>query len=164
MIGGQAGDSDPTNTAYLERVKALSVELDLSHLVLWTGYAPAEQVSASFRAADICILPYRDGVSYRRGSFMAALAHGLPIISTQPRVPHPALSDRENILLVPPDDCTAVVDAVEKLMTAPALRAQLARGALELSRSFTWERIAAQTAQVYSGLVLSAGSRTATGM
>jgi len=153
MIGGQVGDSDPTNLVYFERVKALSSELGLINLVLWTGYTPPEQVSANFLAADICVLPYRDGVSYRRGSFMAALAHGLPIVSTQPRVPIAGLVDGENILLIPPDDPLATADAVEKLMSMPALRTRLACGALELAKDFTWDSIAAKTAQLYSELV-----------
>jgi glycosyltransferase involved in cell wall biosynthesis len=154
MIGGQVGDSDPTNVAYLERVKALGAELGLTEHVLWTGYTPADQVSANFLAADVCVLPYRDGVSFRRGSFMAALAHGLPIISTQPAMPNPALRDGENILLIPADDATAAADAVEKLIAAPDLRARLARGAQELANSFTWQRIAAQSAELYSELVV----------
>jgi glycosyltransferase involved in cell wall biosynthesis len=85
MIGGQVGDSDPTNVAYAQRVRTLGTELGVDDLVLWTGYTPAEQVSANFLAADICVLPYRDGASYRRGSLMAALAHGLPIVSTRSR-------------------------------------------------------------------------------
>ena len=95
---------------------------------------------------------------------MAALAHGLPIISTQPTVPNPALTDGENIFLVPADDPRATADAAEKLITAPGLRAQLALGALELAKNFGWERIAAQTAQVYSGLVLPVGSSSVTGV
>ncbi len=153
MIGGQVGDSDPTNLAYFERVKALSSELGLADLVLWTGYTPPEQVSANFLAADICVLPYRDGASYRRGSFMAALAHGLPIVSTQPKVPVATLLDRENILIVPPNDALATADAVEKLISAPALRTRLGRGALDLAKGFTWDSIAARTAQLYGELV-----------
>nr|MBC7244155.1 glycosyltransferase family 4 protein [Chloroflexota bacterium] len=153
MIGGQVGDSDPTNVAYFEHVKALSQELGLQHHILWTGYTPPEQVSANFLAADICVLPYRDGASYRRGSFMAALAHGLPIISTWPRVPVTTLVDGENILLVPSDDVAATAEAIERLIANPDWRAQLAHGARELAREFTWERIATQTAQVYEKLV-----------
>lgn len=157
MIGGQVGDSDPTDLAYFERVKALGQELDLQNHVLWTGYTPPEWVSANFLAADICVLPYRDGASYRRGTLMAALAHGLPIVSTWPRIPIVTLMDGENILLVPPDDVMAIVEAIEKLIANPAWRAQLAHGARELAREFTWERIAVQTAQVYGELVGSAG-------
>lgn len=153
MIGGQVGDSDPTNLAYAEYIRALGTELGLQDRVLWTGYTDVEQVSANLFAADICVLPYRDGASYRRGSFMAALAHGLPIISTQPGVRVDTLVDGDNILLVPVDDAVATADAVERLASTPELRARLARGALELARSFRWDSVAAQTARVYSALV-----------
>ncbi len=156
MIGGQVGDSDPTNTAYFERVKALSSELGLMDRILWTGYTPAREVSANFLAADICVLPYSDGVSFRRGSFMAALAHGLPIVSTQPHMLIPALADGDNIFLIPAEDPQAAADALETLITKPALRARLSSGALDLAKSFTWERIAAQTSQLYHEL---AGNR-----
>jgi len=159
MIGGQVGDSDPTNVAYLERIKALSSKLGLTELVLWTGYTPSDQVSANFLAADICVLPYRDGVSYRRGSFMAALAHGMPIVSTQPRTPNSTLADGESILLVPADHPLATADAVEKLVYTPVLRTRLARGALVLAKDFAWDHIAAQTAQLYSELLASSSIR-----
>jgi len=152
MIGGQAGDSDPTNRDYLERVKALEQELGVTEQVLWTGYMPPEQVSASFWASDACILPYRDGVSYRRGTLMAALAHGLPIVSTEPRVPVDTLVHGGNILLVPAEDPGATADAVERLMVETALRARLAQGALALAKHFTWGHIATQTAQLYERL------------
>jgi len=153
MIGGQVGDSDPTNLKYLEHVKALSTQLGLAGDVLWTGYTAPDQVSASFRAADICVLPYRDGASYRRGSFMAALAHGLPIVSTKPRVPIDGLHDGDNILLVPADDHLATADAVEKLIKAPALRTHLSDGATELANEFTWDHIAARTVALYAELL-----------
>ena len=153
MIGGQVGDSDPTNLAYFERVQALSTELRLTDLVLWTGHTPPDQVSASFMASDICVLPYRDGVSYRRGTFMAALAHGLAIVTTQPRVAITTLVDGENILLVPPDDVSATADALERLITTPELRTRLAQGALGLAQNFTWDSIAAKTAQLYRELI-----------
>jgi glycosyltransferase involved in cell wall biosynthesis len=153
MIGGQVGDSDPTNVAYFERVQALSSELGLADLVLWTGYTPPDKVSANFLASDICVLPYRDGVSYRRGTFMAALAHGLAIVSTQPRVPITTLENGENILLLPPDDALATADAVERLISTPELRTRLACGALNLAESFAWDSIAARTAQLYGELM-----------
>jgi glycosyltransferase involved in cell wall biosynthesis len=153
MIGGQVGDSDPTNVAYAEHIRALGTELGLRDHILWTGYTDAEQVSANLFAADICVLPYRDGASYRRGSFMAALAHGLPIVSTRPRAAIDTLVDGDNILLVPADDLLATADAVERLASAPELRALLMRGALELARTFTWDSIASKTAQVYAELL-----------
>jgi glycosyltransferase involved in cell wall biosynthesis len=168
MVGGQVGDSDPSNVIYFEQVKSLGQELDLTDWILWTGYTEPEMVSANLIAADVCVLPYRDGASYRRGSLMAALAHGLPIVSTKSRPtagetmprptagetsPRPAtrtLVNGENIVLVPVDDPHAIADEVGRLLSDPERRTKLSDGALDLAKSFTWDRIASQTARLYT--------------
>ena len=153
IIGGKVGSSDPTNAAYLHKIEALIVELGLNERVIWTGYTPADEVSANLLAADVCVLPYRDGASFRRGSFMAALAHGCAIVSTTPRVPVPELRDGENVLLVPPDDAEALAGAVARLAENADLRRRLGEGAAALAQHFTWERIAAQTLALYQTLL-----------
>ncbi len=152
MIGGQIGSSDPTNAVSLRRVQELAQGLNLEQRMIWTGFTAPEQVSANFWASDLCILPYLDGASYRRGSFMAALAHGLPIISTQPRVRLETLLDDQNVLLAPPDDVRAISAAAERLITDPELRRRLGRGASALAKQFSWDHIADQTAQFYQEL------------
>ena len=149
MVGGKVGSSDPTNVAYLKRIESLIEELGLTDRVFWTGYTPQPEVSANLLASDICVLPYRDGASFRRGSFMAALAHGLPIVSTRPRVDVPELRQGENILLVPPDAPVALAEAVARLAADPKLRGRLGKGAARLAQDFTWERIAKKTEALY---------------
>ena len=153
MVGGKVGSSDPTNVAYLERVEGLIEELGLTDRVLWTGYTPQSDVSANLLASDICVLPYRDGASFRRGSFMAALAHGLPIVSTRPRVDVPELRHGENILLVPPDAPVALAEAIARLAEDPRLRRRLGEGAVSLAQSFTWEKIAEKTKSLYEEIL-----------
>jgi glycosyltransferase involved in cell wall biosynthesis len=154
MVGGRVGTSDPTNEAYAARVEDLMVELGVRDRVQWTGYVPTEQVSAALFGADVVVLPYRDGISFRRGSLHAAFAHGCPIISTIPRVPIPELRDGENVLLVPPDDPRTLAQAATRLWQERALRRQLARGALDLAELFTWDRIARRTVdEVFGPLV-----------
>jgi glycosyltransferase involved in cell wall biosynthesis len=169
MIGGQVGASDPTNRTYLARVQTLIKELGLGSRVLWTGFTPADEVSANLLASDICVLPYRDGASFRRGSLMAALAHGLPIVTTfadfppsSPVPPSPELEsgimnsaalprlrDGENVLLVPPDDPGALGEAISRLVSLPELRARLSHGAFELAQHFTWNKIAERHLKLY---------------
>lgn len=159
MIGGQVGASDPTNAAYLARVRSLIEELGLTSRVTWTDYMPAAEVSANLLASDICVLPYRDGASYRRGSFMAALAHGLPIVTTrggkedEPEGGLPPMRDGENVMLVPPDDPRALAAAIRRVAATPGLRSELSEGAKKLAASFTWDRIAQQHLQLYERLV-----------
>ncbi len=163
MLGGQVGASDPTNQAYLARVKALIERLGLVDRVLWTGFVADEQVSAYMLAADMAVLPYRDGASYRRGSLMAALAHGLPVVTTRPREQMlagdlPQLVDGVNARLVPADAPDALAQAVADLLDDPALRWQIGRAARELSQAFTWNRIAARHKAVYDKIT-TAGVR-----
>jgi glycosyltransferase involved in cell wall biosynthesis len=152
FIGGQTGASDPTNVAFLAGIQALIAELGVEERVRWTGYLPAAEVSASFDAADLCVLPFRDGVSLLHGTLHAALAHGLPILTTRPRLPLPELVDGENVLFAPPEDPEALAQAIAHLAAAPELRQRLAAGARTLSEQFRWPKIAADTLALYRGL------------
>ena len=153
MIGGRVGASDPTNFAYLQQVEAHIAAAGLAERVHWTDHVPAAEVSAAFLASDLCLLPYEDGASYRRGSFMAALEHGMPIVSTTPAVPYPDLRDGENILLAPPGDVSALADAAARMLAQPDLRQRLSENARLLSRQFTWDAIAARSLAAYNGIV-----------
>lgn len=152
FIGGRTGASDPTNVAYLAWIEALVSELGLQDRVRWTGYVPAEEVSASFGAADLCVLPFRDGVSFLHGTFHAALAHGVPILTTKPCGRLPELVEGENIWLVPPADPPSLAAAIERLAGDAELRRRLGAGAKALSQQFRWETIAGETVALYRAL------------
>ncbi len=150
LIGGRAGSSDSqVNESFGAAVDRLIADFDLADRIIRTGFVEAADVSAHLSACDAVALPYRDGASFRRGTFMAALAHGCPIITTDPSYPLPELQDGVNVRLVPPDSASAIVLAVSELLDAPDLRARLGQGARELSKQFAWDTIAARTADFF---------------
>ncbi|MBI4301727.1 MAG: glycosyltransferase family 4 protein [Chloroflexi bacterium] len=154
MIGEEVGASDPTNIAYRRHLLELADRLELKENLLWTGYLPPNQVSAHLMASDICVLPYKDGASFRRGSLIAALVHGLPIVTTQPHsfgkdTSLPPLTHGQNCLLVPPEDATALTEAVNLLRQSPQLRHQLAEAARTTGQRFSWAAIAEETEELY---------------
>ncbi|HLF27858.1 MAG TPA: glycosyltransferase family 4 protein [Anaerolineae bacterium] len=153
LIGGRTGSSDPANAAYAAEVDRALSSLGLRDRVQSTGYVDPAQVSTALAAADVIALPYADGVSFRRGSLMAALAHGKAIVTTWPRVQLPELVDGENCLLVGAEDAAALAAGIRRVLAEPGLRARLEAGALDLARQFTWDKIAARTTDVYSGVV-----------
>lgn len=146
LIGGRAGSSDPTNLAYAERVERLVAERDLSRRVQRTGFVSPEEVSAALAAVDVCVLPYRDGVSLRHGSLHACLAHGRPVVTTRSAVEMPEFRDGESALLAPARDVEALTDCVARLAAQPDLQARLEAGAAALAAEFTWDKIARRTA------------------
>lgn len=146
LIGGQVGSSDPENRLCANEIGRWIRDLGLLDRVKETGFIGPEQVSAALLATDFCVLPYRDGVSFRRGSLQACLTHGRAIISTAPAIPVPEVRDSVNMVLAQPRDPHSLAEAMIRLATEPALRARLERGASELSQLFTWERIGRETA------------------
>lgn len=149
FIGAKTGSSDPKNVAFLERVETNIRRFNLDSRVHWSGYLPDDELSIYFGAVDIMIMPYRDGVSLRRGTLMAILANGRPLITTEPSIPVTELIHGENVWLTPIDDTVALKEAIEQLAADPNLRMQLGNGAVELSKAFSWERIAHQTSSFF---------------
>ena len=154
FIGGQTGSSDgDNNTTFLDGLKQLVADLGLEQRVHWTGFMPEQQVSTYLHTADLMVMPYRDGVSLRRGTLMAVLAHGRPLITTTPTTPTPELVHGQNCWLVPANDVGALAPAIEQLLAAPARRQSLGQGAAQLADLFTWDKIARETAIFYQQLL-----------
>ena len=161
--------------AYADAIRQQIVRLGLDQRVTITGHCAEADVSAHLLAADIAALPFTDGASYRRGSLLAALAHGLPVVTTlqtndQGRNTNedsqaPAHSfrpssfvlrpfvDGENVLLAPAGDAPALVAAIERLACDSGLRERLAGSGRALADQFGWDAIAAQHEQLYERLV-----------
>lgn len=148
MIGGRVGASDPTNAAYASEIDGLIEQLSLIPYVHWTGFVEDDEVSAYLQAADVVVLPFRDGASFRRGSLMAAIHHGCAIITTEPKVYVPDFIDEENMLLVAPEmldpevpPFVHVTPQILRLYRDSALRERLRLGARELAGTFDWDAI-----------------------
>ncbi|MCL4505550.1 MAG: glycosyltransferase family 4 protein [Chloroflexi bacterium] len=152
LIGGTSGESDPTNVAYSREVMQLAEQAGVREHIAVTGYLNDRGVTEALTACDCIALPYRDGVSFRRGTLMAALAHGCAIVTTHPRVQLPEIVDGANMLLAPPADPQALAGAIARVLQDIELRRRLQAGSTALSRLFTWDHIAAETLEVYRHL------------
>jgi glycosyltransferase involved in cell wall biosynthesis len=149
LVGGRTGTSDPTNAAYAAQVEALIDVLDLKEHVSATGYLDAIGASRALSACDVMALPYVDGASMRRGSLMAAIAHGRAIVTTEPRYPIEGLTPEQSVLYVPPNDPPALAQAIERVLIDPALRSRLAQAVRQAAKLYAWDRIAARTLEVF---------------
>jgi glycosyltransferase involved in cell wall biosynthesis len=109
------------------------------------GTLSADEVSRRLRAVEIFLSPFIDGISTRRGSVMAALQHGLPVVGTEGWLTD-AMLLRENghaFLLSPAHATAEFVRNVCRLAADAGLREQIGQAGQELhEREFTWDRIA----------------------
>lgn len=153
FLGGQTGDSDRANNElYLAQLRERIGVLGIGGRVHWTGFLSPVRVSAFLGAVDLMVMPYRDGASLRRGSLMAVLAHGRPLVTTYPQVAAAELRQGENVWLVEAGDARGLAEAIGRLEEDGGMRMVLGAGARELAGLFTWERIAGETAEFYETL------------
>jgi glycosyltransferase involved in cell wall biosynthesis len=146
-------DFSPQTNKYHRQLKDLVSSLNLDSLIIWTGYCLQEEVSKYLQSSDICVQLYGDGVSFRRTSFLAALCHGLPIVTSIDKELPDGLNDTENILAVSQGDVKQLTDAIKKIITSEELRRKLCANAKELSRSFSYESIAKKHFMLYQNLL-----------
>ncbi len=55
----------------------------LAHRINATGVLDARRLSLALQACDLVVQPYPDGASSRRTTLMTALAHGIPVVTTE---------------------------------------------------------------------------------
>lgn len=157
MVGGASGDNNLSDRGYEARIRQMADQPRLRGCVIWTGFTEADNVSANLLASDACVLPFREGPSLRHGTLIAAIVHGLPIISTTPR-PLPPLQPGlqlvagETALLTEHGSAPRLAEAIRELYASPELRARLAAGSTRLSAAFGWDAIAEQTIGVYRAI------------
>jgi glycosyltransferase involved in cell wall biosynthesis len=113
-----AGDPGP-DTAYAEQIGHLVEQAGVLDDTLFTGPVPAEGLSAALLGFDVCVLPFRDGLTANKTSYAAAVAHGLPVVTTSSL--ERGLDDRTNTRYVVPGDVRALADAILEHSSSPRL-------------------------------------------
>ena len=144
------GDTPREHEAYREGLERRATSGGISDAIVWAGRRSEREVSAILAAADVFVAPYDDGASSRRGSLLAALAHGLAIVSTTPVADATQFRDGDNIALVPPRDPVALAARLDSLLHRSDDVARLRRGAAVLAARFAWPAIADETRRVYA--------------
>lgn len=134
--------------------------------LLAEGPFPAEEVSQRFAAMDVYIVPFVDGVSTRRTSFMTGLQHGIPTVSTFAYHTDEMLLAENNkaFILTSPDDPASLPAALIKLAREKSLRVGLAdRAEPFYEDNFTYARITARMLDAFRrGAPMTIGETTAT--
>lgn len=125
-------------------LKAQAARLGLEDRVIWAGAMPQDGVIAALRAADVFILPCKEGEGGDRDGLpnviMEAATQALPIISTRFAGVPEFVRDGVEGLLVPPGEPQALAGAIETLAGDSALRLSLGAAALDrVQTAFSFE-------------------------
>ena len=128
--------------------EAMARELDLDHVVRFTGQVPYTSAPAYFNAMDVVVAPF----TAHRGEtspfkVLDALACARPVVASDLPSVRP-LVDSGALLLVPPDDPSALAEAVSGLLADPGHRVAMGwKGRGWVERHASWDRVAALVAE-----------------
>lgn len=104
------------------------------------GRQSPEQLSVGLSASDVVLLPFTDGVSTRRGTLMAALAHGRPVLGLTGHNTDTILARaRDALWLTPAGSPVAFARATVALTAEPARLGTMGAAARRLYEThFDW--------------------------
>lgn len=141
---------------YHDELMRLIAQTGIGDRVEMPGFLGGEHLAREYQRADLFVLPTR---SEGYGMVIAeAMRWSLPIIATTVGAVPELLEHGRTGWLIPPDDPSALADAIQALLTDEELRARLARAAGEASQRLpTWEeqgRLFAAWLQPGSGAVV----------
>jgi hypothetical protein len=108
---------------------------------LCLGWLTPERASEVFAALDVAVAPFEDGLTMRRSSAMAALAHGVPLVSSRGPLSDAALADAA----ICAAGASEFADALLRLATGRGLRERQGRRGRDVyERAASVEVLAAQ--------------------
>lgn len=113
----------------------------------WLVGADVKTVAGELANSLACILPFPDGATFRRGSLLAALCNGVPVITTRSNdTPIELIEQQCAMFASTQDDFLRAIDA---LLIDPDLCQRMTSQGLALGARFTWDRIAGQHLDLY---------------
>ena len=139
---------------YFEDLIAQTRRLGLENDVLFPGFVPARDLPWWYRAAACFVYPsIYEGFGL---PVLEAMACGTPVItSSASSLPEVA---GDAALMVEPLDVDALTEAISKVLSDRALVEQLRLSGLRQAAGFSWQRCAAETAEVYRTALKDPGS------
>ncbi len=144
IAGGRGWLYEP----FFERVRALGLD---GHVV-FTGHVPDQDMPALLNAAEVFAFPSEfEGFGLPP---LEAMACGIPVVCSDAASLPEVVGDAG--LLVSPRDVGAWVQAIDRLLGDPPLRAAFGARGLARARGFSWDAAADRTLEVYRSVLASA--------
>jgi len=126
---------------YIARLKAMARELGIEEQIWWSGRLEAAEVSRALGAADVFVVPQPDGHLTRSSAFMAAAAHGLPVVAVRNAAGHGQVefTHGENVWLVERSAAEEICAALAALLADRSAAGRMGRALRRLyEERFDW--------------------------
>ena len=137
VLAGDPGSDE----ACIQSIWRLANELGITDAISTTGRIPAEELSAVLASFDVCVLPFREGLTGNRTTYAGAVAHGLYVVTTD--TSRRGFEPETNTSYVSPGDQEALATAILDARSHPRRRRIV-------TAESEWDRIAELHLEAYS--------------
>lgn len=137
------------NTPFISEVSGLAGRL-LGKRALWLGYVPNDKMPATFGAADVILMAYKQATE--SGAFMTAIAHHKAVVAS--RLPNFAEKERHGIVKVfqEEEDLPGILQGI---LDDDEERLRMEGAAARFAGENSYARIAARHLELFDSLVSS---------
>lgn len=140
------GEEDP----YYPEVKRTVNELGLEHNVIYTGMVPEDELVALYQGATIYVFPsLYEGFGLPP---LEAMRCGTPVVASKTSC-IPEVCGENNAVYFDPYDPEDIANSLRRVLLDPLLQEELRGFGLKHSLSFSWEKMAEKTLEVYNEAV-----------
>jgi D-inositol-3-phosphate glycosyltransferase len=143
VVGGPSG----TGLEHPESLAQLATSLGVADVVRFVPPVAQQELADWYAASTLVCVP-----SYNESFGLVAVeaqASGTPVVAAAVGGLTTAVRDGVSGLLVEGHDPADYARAMERIVTAPGLRARMSAGALAQASQFGWEQTADRTLEVY---------------
>jgi D-inositol-3-phosphate glycosyltransferase len=150
VIAGGPDVADLDGDADVQRLRAVAHAEGVAHRVLFRGRVGRPELPALFRSADLAVcVPWYEPFGIVP---LEAMACGTPVVASAVGGLVDTVVHGQTGLHVPPRSVERLADALTELVPDVDRRRALGAAAAHRARArFSWDRVAAQTLQAYSG-------------
>jgi len=133
------GDAAAASPEYITWLRHVAREGGVENAVWWPGRLDAAEISRALQAADVFVLPQPDGHVTRSSAFMAAAAHGLPVIAVRDPANQLEFIHGENVWLMERSTPEGIAAALGALLGDRAAARRMGRKLQQLYEArFDW--------------------------
>ena len=144
-----AGRVPPYYQYYYENLKQLAPDLIKEKRIVFLGEFSLQDTTALIQKSKVIVFPYiyNFGAS---STLTFALQHRKIVVISALNFAKDLLMNRQNALLIPPENPNVLAEAIELSMTDYDLRRTIESGVEHLLQKSCWDFVAEETLKVYS--------------
>lgn len=137
------GREDP----FYPEVRQLTRELQLENEIIFTGLVDEKTLQALYKCAHVYVFPsLYEGFGLPP---LEAMQSGVPVVAAKTSS-IPEVCGRDNALFFDPCDTVDMATAIHRACTDEKLRKHLIENGLQHVQTFSWEKMATETLEVYN--------------